>query len=86
MTIADRIEQTSREAILALLSDEENARVSTAETASNLKLDAEYLDLEHLELGIQRAAAEKPVHMASVLTRDAVSGDTWGRIVETLKH
>ena len=86
MTIAQRIEQINREAILALLSDEENSRISMAEVASQLTKDAEYLDLEHLDLGIQRAATATSVNMRSVLPRDAVSGDTWGRIVEHLRQ
>jgi hypothetical protein len=86
MTIAQRIEQINRESILALLSDEENSRVSMAETTHQLSANAEYLDLDHLELGIQRATTATSVNMGSVLPRDAVNGGTWGRIVEHLKN
>ena len=54
MTDAKRAE-VARENILKLLSDEEVAKVSTAEAASGLTEGTEYLDLEHLEQGVQRA-------------------------------
>ncbi len=57
MTDAKRAEQATREAILELLSDEETARVSTAETATALTEGAEYVDLEQLDRGVQRAKA-----------------------------
>ncbi|MEQ1670966.1 MAG: hypothetical protein ABL893_08920 [Hyphomicrobium sp.] len=85
MTIAERSEQIYRDTILALLSDEENARVSTAEAAREMAAGSEYLDLNHLELGLQRVAAVTVVDMGHVLPRDAVSGDTWGRILNHLK-
>jgi hypothetical protein len=44
MTDANRAAEVARDAILKLLSDEETARVSTAEAASGLTQGAEYLD------------------------------------------
>lgn len=41
-----RSEYITRESILKLLSDEEIARISTAETAKALAVGAEYVDLE----------------------------------------
>jgi hypothetical protein len=46
MTDAKRAEHVTRDAILKLLSDEEIAKVSTAEAASILTKGVEYLDLE----------------------------------------
>jgi hypothetical protein len=57
MSDAERKEQVTRDSILNLLSDEENARVSTAEAAPRLAEGAEYLDLERLDRGVQRASA-----------------------------
>ena len=49
MTDAKRAEQVARDTVLKLLSDEETARVSTAETASRLTEGAEYVDLDSSE-------------------------------------
>ena len=81
MTDAKRAEQTARDAILKLLSDEETARVSTAETASKLADGAEYVDLEQLDRGVQRAKPGAGVTMGHVLPRSAVSKETWSKIV-----
>jgi hypothetical protein len=86
MTEAKRAEHVTREAILELLSDEETARVSTAETAPGLKEGAEYLDLEHLDRGVQRAKAAGGVTMGHVLPRNAVSKDAWTKILTRLAH
>jgi hypothetical protein len=86
MTEAKRAEHVTREAILELLSDEETARVSTAETAPGLKEGAEYLDLEHLDRGVQRAKAAGGVTMGHVLPRNAVSKDAWIKILTRLAH
>ena len=60
MSDAERREQIARDSILKLLSDEENARVSTAEAGPRLSEGAEYLDLERLDRGVQRASATTP--------------------------
>ena len=59
MSDAERREQVTRDAILKLLSDEDNGRVSTAEAAPRLTEGAEYLDLERLDRGVQRASARR---------------------------
>jgi hypothetical protein len=86
MTEAKRAEHVTRETILELLSDEETARVSTAETASGLKEAAEYVDLEHLDRGVQRAKAAGGITMGHVLPRSAVSKDTWTKILARLSR
>ena len=68
--------------LLKLLSDEENAKVSTAESASRLAEGQEYLDLEHVDQGVQRAKATTT--MGHVLPRSAVSDETWRRILTQL--
>ena len=72
---------TSREAILKLLSDEEVARVSTRETASQLVEGDEYLDLSHPELGVHRVQATTRAPMGDVLPRSAVREETWKKVV-----
>ncbi len=69
-----------RNAILGLLSDDEVARVSTAESASKLAIGDEYVDLEHLSLGV-RLATGVPTPMGQVLPRKAIHEATWKRIL-----
>ncbi len=78
-----RIEYIARDKILSLLSDAEVARVSTAETAPSLSNGDEYIDLEHLDRGVQKApAATAP--MGQVLPRKAIGDETWTRVVTEL--
>jgi hypothetical protein len=84
MTDATRAEQDARDTILKLLSDEEIAKVSTAEAASDLTEGGEYLDLEHLDQGVQRAKAATKVTMGNVLPRSAVRDETWSKIIAQL--
>jgi hypothetical protein len=75
-----RTELVSRDTILKMLSDDETGRVSTAETAVNLPKGDDYIDLEQLERGVQKATGKAPV-MGHVLSRRAVHKDTWSKIV-----
>jgi hypothetical protein len=78
-----------RKDILDLLSDDEEARVSTAETAPHLEEGDEFIDLQELEEGVLVADGVK-IHMGHVLPRKAVLADTWfeirGLIDEHLKR
>jgi hypothetical protein len=86
MTVAERAEQVARDTLLKLLSDEENAKVSTAETQSQLTEGAEYVDLEHLGRGVQCAKAETTqATMGRILPRSAVRDETWRKILGHLK-
>jgi hypothetical protein len=86
MTATNRASEVTRDAILKLLSDEETARVSTAEGAAGLVEGAEYLDLEHLDQGVQRAKEASAVTMGHVLPRSAVRDETWRKILTQLKR
>jgi hypothetical protein len=77
--MTERKELETRNAILKLLSDDEVASVSTAETALKLKDKAEYIDLDQLGKGVQHAS-KAAVVMGSVLPRAAVHEMTWKRI------
>jgi hypothetical protein len=79
----DRAAYVVRDAILKLLSDDEVARVSTAETAPRLANGDEYLDLEHLDQGVRRAGGTA-TPMGPVLPRNAVHPDTWSAILARL--
>ena len=76
-------ENRTRESVLALLSDDEVAAVSTAETAARLLEGEEYFDLEQLERGVQRAT-KSAAAMGRVLPRRAVHKDTWSKILTLL--
>ncbi|MDR3669498.1 MAG: hypothetical protein P4L36_01555 [Holophaga sp.] len=72
-------ENVTRESILKLLSDDEVARVCTAETALRLSEKDEYIDLDHLECGIQEAHDGGTV-MGTALPRKAVHEKTWIKV------
>ncbi len=90
--VAERVPLTSaryatlltRAHVLAQLSDDEIARVSTAEGATRLSAAEEFLDLERLDRGVQRAL-ESSVPMGRVLPRNAVRPATWTKIIQQLQ-
>ena len=71
----------ARDTILLLLTDEETGRVSNAETAMGLADGVDYIDLEHLDQGVQRANAGTKATMGHVLPENAVSAKTWRKIL-----
>lgn len=81
MKAEDKTEYAKRDSIMKLLSDDEVAAVSTAETAARLGAGDEYVDLEMLSGGVRRATAQPPTPMGRVLPRKAVRADTWRQIV-----
>jgi hypothetical protein len=83
MTHAKGIEYVTRDSILKMLSNEEVDRVTTAETAPRLADGDEYVDLEELGRGVQRASGTK-ADMGRVLPRKAVLASTWSKIVSEL--
>ena len=84
MTESNRAEHVSREAVLKLLSDDEIARVSTAETAAGLIEGSEYLDLEHLDQGVLKASASIKVAMGQIIPRAAIHPETWAKVLAQL--
>ena len=80
MPDAKHAAQVTRDTILKLLSDEENARVATGEAEARLSEGDEYLDLLHLDQGVQRAG----ITMGHFLPRSAVSDETWHKILAHL--
>jgi hypothetical protein len=81
MKAVQRTEYVTRDTILRLLSDDEIARVSTAETAAHLAKDDEYIDLEVPDQGVRRALGNEAIPMGRVLPRKAVHAKTWHQIV-----
>ena len=84
MNNATRTEYLTRDHILKLLSDREIASVSTAETAARLVEGDEYLDLEQLQRGVQRAGTTTATPMGRVLPRKSVKEHTWVEILKQL--
>ena len=78
-----KLAYTTRNDVLKLLSDEEVARVSTAEASAGLVAGDEYLDLEQLERGVLRAPGPS-TPMGRVLSRKSVGDSTWRRILTQL--
>ena len=75
-----RIDYLTRDGVLKLLSDDEAASVSNAESAEGLDEGDEYLDLEHLDEGVHKADG-LIVIMGRVLPRKAVHETTWSKIL-----
>jgi len=77
-----RNDMSTRDSILGLLSDEEVARVSTAEGAAHLVDGDEYLDLERLDQGVLKAMAQaQATPMGQVLPRKSVTSGTWTKVL-----
>ena len=83
MTYEKRSDHETRESILKLLSDDETASVCNSETAPRLQDGDEYIDLEQIDRGVQRApGTDTP--MGRVLPKKAVHAATWTRIIARL--
>ncbi len=80
MRIDDRTEYVTRDTIMRLLSDDEVARVATAETAPQLIPGDEYVDLEQPDRGVRRADGNEGTVMGRMLPRKAVLETTWHAI------
>jgi hypothetical protein len=74
-----RKEYVTRDTILRLLSDDEIARVSTAETAAGLADGDEYVDLDAPDRGVQRAPDRPVTPMGLGVTSSSCSQRTGTR-------
>ncbi len=83
MQNASRNEYLTRDRVLKLLSDQEAASVATAETVDRLTAGDEYLDLEHLHDGVQRAGSSA-TPMGRVLPKKAIHESTWSKLLKQL--
>lgn len=80
MKSPQRIDYLTRDGVLKLLSDDEIASVSNAESAEDLAEGDEYLDLEHLDEGVHKADGMLVV-VRRVLPKKAVHEQTWSKIL-----
>lgn len=83
MQNATRNEYLTRDRVLNLLSEQEVASVAIAETADRLADGDEYLDLEHLHEGVQKAGSSA-APMGRVLPKKAINESTWGKLLTQL--
>lgn len=84
ITGTSKSEYVTRDAILKLLSDDEVARVSTAEAGARLAIGDEYVDLHNPHLGVLCMDGTASFKMGQVLLRSAVSRETWANICARL--
>jgi hypothetical protein len=82
--INNRTEFVFRHNILGMLSDDEVASVSTAETAMALSDGDEYLDLQQLDRGV-RLAGPMCAPVGCVLFKRAVRKTTWAKVLTELE-
>jgi hypothetical protein len=82
MKLSERTAYLTRDAILKLLSDDEVARVSTAE-AVRLSDGDEYIDLGQLNMGVRQAHGTS-APTGRLLPRSSVHDNTWDQIVAQL--
>jgi len=73
----------TRDGVLRLLSDDEAASVSNAESAEHLAEGDEYLDLAHLDLGVRQADGLS-ADLGRVLPKKAVHEQTWSNILKVI--
>ncbi len=77
-------EYLTRHTLLALLSDEEVARVAEIEGGPPLADGQEYVDLGHTTRGVRRSHAHSDVPLSRLLPRQAVTAKTWSKICQRL--
>ncbi len=74
-----------RERVMALLSETELAKVSQSEGAALVPAGVRYLDLAHLETGIQTAGTPSTVSAHQAIMKTAVKSETWHKIQKTMR-
>jgi hypothetical protein len=84
MTEPNQSELTTRDRVLQLLSEGEFAGVGNGSEDTLLRRGEQYLDLEHLALGVQRSDGTSTA-TAGIVPRNAIHEDTWRRILRQLK-
>jgi hypothetical protein len=76
-------ELQARDGIIKLLSDDDVAKVSTAEASPRFTEGDEYIDLEHLSLGVR--LVHSPIgSLEHLIPKKAVNDITWTQILALL--
>lgn len=80
-----RAQYVTRDIIMNLLSDNEVASVAHAETSVQLANGDAYIDLEHLDRGVQHAGVMS-TSMGDIVPQKNVQEATWNSILEKMQH
>lgn len=85
MATSSSSKQGVKDEILMLLTDAEIGKVSMAETKTSLPASEQYIDLDHLDAGIQTSSDKGMSALANIIPRSAVAPKTWDKIVTRLR-
>jgi hypothetical protein len=77
------VELATKASMMKLLTDDEVARVSNAESQPKLTDGDEYLDLVHLDKGVRRAN-RGAIEMTHIVPKKAVTPETWTKMIAHL--
>jgi len=75
--------RTEKQQLLALLSEAEMARVVEADVEYSLQPGEEYLDLDHLDRGVQRTDGRVGT-FGQIVPKRAIASATWTRVIAAL--
>jgi hypothetical protein len=80
-----RSEYFTRDSIMGLLSDDEIAKVTAAESAKSLVDGDEYIDLEQLDQGVRTVmGGTAGIAVGRVVAKKAILERTWDHVVAQL--
>ena len=74
-----------REQVLALLSETELGKVAKAEDNTTIPAGVRYLDLKHLETGIQTGANPSVLTAHDAILKTSVRSETWHSIQKLMR-
>jgi len=73
-----------RRQVLELLSETEAARLEKVLSTGLLQDDEEYIQVDHVSLGVQRARTGMLLGRSRLILRRALDADTWSQLVTLL--
>ena len=73
-----------RRQVVELLSERETARLEKVLSTGILQDDEEYIEVDHVSLGVQRARAGMLPGRSRLILRRALDADTWSQLVTLL--
>jgi hypothetical protein len=75
-----------REDILNILSDAELEKVTSMEEPLKLQEGDEYIDLGHIDRGIQEVHAKSNINVGNIIPHSAVKEETWKKIIKKIPN
>jgi len=73
-----------RRQVVELLSEAEAARLAKVLSTGTLQDDEEYVEVDHVSLGVQRARAGMLLGRSRLILRRALDVDTWSQLLTLL--